>query len=290
MRFGQNPLMKLCLAAMLAVVCSARSANAQRVASYGLGTGAAFHDDTKTTAAFSASFGLRWQIPWLIVAQRSVADLRDENGTLRDVSLAIMPSWEPFNGILLFAIGASLHDVRRDVVGEEDDRRTHVAPTGAAGLRIPIAGEGVSVELLGRADMIASEFQYVASFGVRFRPGAGNTLLRGERAPPHVAVQRAAVWNDVVMQLILLQQTLESFSRIKEIETGIELEFDQASVTVYDDVAKAARVLAAAEPPVIITVFAPNAGRAGAAVTAGSFPAERLRLQRDSRVYLRVEH
>jgi hypothetical protein len=61
-------------------------------------------------------------------------------------------------------------------------------------------------------------------------------------------------------------------------------------VTLYDDIARVGRVLAAADPPVIVTVFAPNAGRAGAAATAGSFPAERLRLQRHTRTYLRVEH
>jgi hypothetical protein len=113
--------------------------------------------------------------------------------------------------------------------------------------------------------------------------------VRGEPQPAKVVGARAAVWNDVLMQLILLQQGLESFTRIKEIATGIELEFDQTAVTLYDDVAKAARVLAAAQPPVVLTVFAPNAGRVGAAATAGSFPAERMRLQRDARVFLRVE-
>jgi hypothetical protein len=156
-------------------------------------------------------------------------------------------------------------------------------------LRLPLAGPGVLLELLARADALEPQPQFSAFLGVSVRPGLPNTLLLGEPATPaHVAAR--AVWNDVVMQLVLLQQELESFTRIREIETGIDLEFDQRSVTLYDDVARVARVLAAADPPVVVTVFAPNAGRAGAAVTAGSFPAERLRLQRDERVYLRVEH
>jgi hypothetical protein len=229
-------------------------------------------------------------MPWLIMLQRSVADLEGHRGSLRDVSLALLAAWEPLDGRLLFALGGSLHDMRRDIIDAEDARDTRFGVTAVTGLRIPIAGAGVSLEILARGDLLEPTPQYSALFGVRLRPGRDITLLRGEPMPPQAAAQRAAVWNDVVMQLILLQQSLESFTRIKEIDTGIELEFDGTAVTLYDDVAKAARVLAAAQPPVMITVFAPNAGRTGAAVTAGSFPAERMRLQRDTRVYLRVEH
>ncbi len=90
------------------------------------------------------------------------------------------------------------------------------------------------------------------------------------------------------MQLVLLQQNLESFSRIRQIESGIELEFENSRITLYDDIAKVGRVLAAADPPVNVVVFAPNSGRVGAAVTAGGFPPERLRLESHNRVFLRV--
>jgi hypothetical protein len=202
----------------------------------------------------------------------------------------LLPSWEPFRGYLLLAAGPSLHSQHRDLVFAADERERRFAATGVIALRLPIAGEGVAIELLGRADALDPSPQFSAHFGVRVRPGMRNTLTLGEPMSPTRVAEHRAVWNDVLMQLILLQQSLESFSRIREIETGIELEFDQSEVTLYDDIARVARVLAAADPPVIVSVFAPNAGRAGAAVTAGSFPAERLRLQRDTRVYLRVEH
>lgn len=270
---------------------SARALAAQRVTSVALATGGALQADVRATAAFSASAGVHWLVPWTVWLQYSVAEPEaGAEGTLRDVSLAVLPAWEPWQGRLLFGLGPSLHSLNRDYVGLADDSRTRVAATGIAGVRVPVAGPGVSLELVARADAIEPEPQFSALLGVRIRPGLRNTLMLGERKTPmQVAVHRA-VWNDVLMQVILLQQDLESFTRIREIETGIELEFDQTQVTLYDDVARVARVLAAADPPVVVTVFAPNAGRAGAAVTAGSFPAERLRLQRDTRVYLRVEH
>jgi hypothetical protein len=227
-----------------------------------------------------------------MMLQGSVAELEPDagEGTLRDVSFALLPSWEPFGGYLLLAAGPALHSLHRDVVFAADDRTRRFAATAVVAVRMPIAGEGIAIELLGRADVLDPHPQFSGFFGVRVRPGARNTLTLGEPMSPTRVAAHRAVWNDVLMQLILLQQNLESFSRIKEIETGIELEFDQSEVTLYDDIARVARVLAAADPPVVVSVFAPNAGRAGAAVTAGSFPAERLRLQRDTRVYLRVEH
>jgi hypothetical protein len=278
-----------CIAIAALLLC-ARNAPAQRLATYAVDAGAAMREDARTTAAFNLSAGVSWQIPWLLMLQRSIADLDNGAGTVRDISFAVLPAWEPLSGRLIFALGGSLHDNHSEIIGAGDNRSTFVGLTGVAGFRVPVAGAGLSLEVLGRADVLTPEPQYTALFGVRVRPGTDITLIRGERVPPAVIVQRAAVWTDVLMQLILLQQSLESFTRIREIDTGIELEFDMTAVTLYDDVAKAARVLAAAQPPVIITVFAPNAGRTGAAVTAGSFPAERLRLQRDSRVYLRVEH
>jgi hypothetical protein len=287
----KTALMRRFLVAVVLLV-SARTAAAQRVTSYGVSAGALSERGTDVTAAFNVSAGFTLGIPLLAMLQRSVAELEGATitGTLRDVSFAALAAWEPFGGYIVLGAGGSVHDVRRDVLNEDDTRKTRFGPTGVAGFRIPIAGNAVSLEFLARIDVIDTEPQYAALFGARLRPGRDNTLQRGEPMAPQAAAQRAAVWNDVVMQLILLQQSLESFTRIKEIDTGIELEFNSASVTLYDDVAKTARVLAAADPPVIITVLAPNAGRTAAAVTAGSFPAERVRMQRDTRVYLRVEH
>lgn len=274
------------------LLSSTRVLHAQRITSYGVSAGAAFQDDARPTAAFALAVGVHWFIPWTTSLQGSGAELDIEGaeGTLRDISFAALPSWEPLQGRLLFAAGPALHSLHRNVVFADDESELRVSATGMLGARFPIAGEGVVIELLARADALEPEPQYSAFFGVRVRPGRRHTLTLGEPMSPTRIAAHRAVWNDVLMQLILLQQNLESFTRIREIETGIELEFDQTQVTLYDDIARVARVLAAAEPPVMATVFAPNAGRAGAAVTAGSFPAERLRLQRDTRVYLRVEH
>jgi hypothetical protein len=272
------------------MLCSVQAAPAQRLSSYSAAAGAAFQEDARTTAAFSVSAGVHWLLPWMTMLQQSVAELKSDSlaGTVRDVSLAVLPIWEPWDGRIALGVGGSLHQLRREHINMPDLRDTRAAVTGIAGLRLPLAGAGVLLELLGRADALDPTPQFSAFLGVRVRAGVPNTLRLGEPATP-ARVAARAVWNDVVMQLVLLQQDLESFTRIREIETGIELEFDQRAFTLYDDIAKAARVLAAADPPVLVTVFAPNAGRAGAAVTAGSFPAERLRLQRDTRVYLRVE-
>ena len=280
------------LLTVVALLLVTRTASAQRVTSYGVSAGALSERGTDVTAAFNVSVGLTVGLPLMFMLQRSVAELEGATitGTLRDVSLAALATWEPFDGAIILGGGGSVHDVRRDVLGEEDQRNARFGATGLAGFRLPIAGNAISLEFLGRIDLIDTEPQYAVLFGGRVRPGRDNTLQRGEPMPAQAVAQRAAVWNDVLMQLILLQQSLEAFTRIKEIDTGIELEFNAAAVTLYDDVAKVARVLAAADPPVIVTVFAPNAGRTAAAVTAGSFPAERVRLQRDARVYLRVEH
>ncbi|HET9438685.1 MAG TPA: hypothetical protein VFO52_00855 [Longimicrobiales bacterium] len=268
-----------------------RVGHAQHLTSYGIGAGVTTQSAAQPTAAFALSAGVRWQLPWLALFQRSVADLKgDAGGTLRATSLALMPALELWHSRILLAAGPSLHARREERFGASDASRTRAAPTGAAALRLPIAGEGVAIELLARADLLDSDDIFTGIFGVRIKPGLPRTLTRGEPIPARLSVERAAVWNDVIMQLVLLQQSLESFTRIRELENGIDLEFDQRSVTLYDDVARVARVLAAADPPVALTVYAPNAGRVGAAVTAGSFPAERLRLQRESRVYLRVEH
>jgi hypothetical protein len=274
------------------LLCCVNAASAQRLTSFTVGAGAVGQADAVTTAAFAGGAGIDWEIPWLVIVQRSVADLKSDTvpGTLRVCSIALMPALEPLGGYVLLATGPSLHHQNRDVIGPLDDSRIRMAWTGVVGFRIPIAGKGVSLELIARADAIKPEPQFSGLFGVHVRRGVPHTLVRGEPVPPRAVAASAAAWNDVLMQLILLQQSLESFDRIKEIENGIELQFDLGAVTLYDDVAKAARVLAAADPPVTITVFAPNAGRTGAAVTAGSFPAERLRFQRDDRVYLRVTH
>ena len=279
------------LPAFVLLFCSVHALPAQRLSSYSVGVGAAFQADTRVTAAFALSAGVQWYVPWLAVLQRSVAELEADSadGTLRDVSLALLPVWQPLRGRLALGLGAALHQLHRERSAAADERHTRVAPTGVVGLRVPLAGEGVLLELLARADALDPEPQLSAFFGVRVRPGSPNTLQLGEPVTP-ARVAARAVWNDVLMQLIVLQQELESFTRIREIESGIDLEFDLRVVTLYDDIARVARVLTAADPPVMITVFAPNAGRAGAAATAGSFPAERLRLQRDERVYLRVEH
>ncbi len=269
----------------------AQPAAAQRITSFGLGTGAVTQSDARTTAGFTLSAGLQWRLPWLMLLQTSVAELHADStrGTVRDVSLAVLPSWEIAGHRLLLAAGPSLHNLQRDVVDAGHSRRVRVAVTAIAGIRLSLAGRGLMLELLARADALQPEPQFSGLLGVRVHPGLPNTLRRGEAEPEPQVTARAAVWNDVLMQLILLQHGLESFTRIREIETGIELEFDQTAITLYDDIAKAARVLAAADPPVVISVFAPQAGRAGAAVTAGSFPAERMRMQRDDRVFLRVE-
>lgn len=282
--------MKLPLALAVGLICCANTAAAQRLASATLSTGALSQANLTTTAAFAVTAGVHWHIPWLVVMQRSVADLEGETitGTLGDFSLAFMPAVEPLGGYVVLAGGPSVHRQELDRIGDVDEQHTRFAWTGVIGLRIPVAGRGVSLELTARADAIQPDPQFAGLFGVHIRRGVANTLVRGEPIPPRAGAATAAVWNDVLMQLILLQQNLESFDRIKEIENGIELEFDLGARTLYDDVARAARVLAAAVPPVTITVFAPNAGRTAAAVTAGSFPAERLKLQRDDRVYLRV--
>ena len=272
--------------------CGAGVAHAQRLTSYGVAAGAVWQEDTRATAAFTASASVQWGLPWIALLQRSLAELETETdeATLQDISLAVLPALELWRNRILLAAGPSLHAIRRDFVAAPDETRKSVVATGIAGLRLPIAGEGVGVELMARVDALEPSTQFSALFGLRIRPGVRNTLSLGEPRLPTMVAEQRAIWNDVLMQLILLQQNLESFTRIKEIETGIELEFDQSVVTLYDDVARVGRVLAAADPPVVVTVFAPNAGRAGAAVTAGSFPAERLRLQRDTRTYLRVEH
>jgi hypothetical protein len=277
---------------LLTIVCvgCVGEADAQRVASLAVAAGPRFSEATHATAAFTASAGLRLGIPWLLALQRSVAELDSAttSGIERDVSLALLPVWEPFGGRLFFGVGAALTSERTEVIGVRDVSRSRVRGVAMAGVRIPLAGEGVAFELSARADDHEDPV-LTGLLGVRVRFGIPHNLKLGEPVTP-AATARAAVWNDVLMQLILLQQSLESFSRIKQIDTGIELEFENGSITLWDDIAKAARVLAAADPPVIITAFGPNAGRVAAAVTAGSFPAERVKLLRDNRVFLRVEH
>jgi hypothetical protein len=284
-----GPLRVLLMAVLL--FCCADVARAQRVTSYGIGVGGTYEEDARATAAFSMSGSVHWWIPWLGILQRTVAELNGNaaGGTVRDVSFALMPAWEPAGGRLVLAAGGSLHSLHRELLQLPDVHETRPAFTAAAGLRVPFAGDGVLLELLARADLLNPAPQFSAVFGVRVRPGLPNTLTRGERLSAARVAAHQAVWNDVLMQLILLQQNLESFTRIRELETGIDLEFNERTVTMYDDLARVARVLAAADPPVTVTVFAPNSGRAAAAVTAGSFPAERLHMQRDTRVYLRVE-
>jgi hypothetical protein len=268
---------------------SANSLDAQ-VESVGVAAGWHYTEATRPTAAFAASAALHAGLSWLLLLQRSLAELESDTvvGTERDISLTLMPLWQPFGGRFFAGVGAALNERRVQLVDAPDTRETSVRAVAIAGIRLPIAGEGLAIELSGRADH-HDDVAVTALFGVRARFGAIRNLQFGEPASP-ATVARAAVWNDVLMQLILLQQSLESFTRIKEIEAGIELEFVMGNVTLWDDVAKVARVLAAAQPPVTVTTFGPNAGRVAAAVTAGSFPPERLKLQRADRVYLRVEH
>ncbi len=268
-------------------------ANAQQLTSYSAGAGVTTQDQARPTAAFNVSVGFDWGLPWLIAFQRSVADLEPEpGGALRVSALSFGPAAQVVPSLMAMA-GVSLLSVNEEWNDSARDRRTELAATYMVALQLPLAGDGVLLELSGRTDWPRFEIAdalYTASLGVRIRPHAPRRLTRGEPVPAHVIAARSALWNDVLMQLILLEQSLESFERIKEIESGIELEFDQRSVTLYDDVAKVGRVLAAADPPVYVTALAPNAGRVAAAVTAGTFPPERIRLQRDNRVVLRVEH
>jgi hypothetical protein len=279
------------LIGLLITIGGSQPVLAQRLSSLGVAAGAVGQEAASATAGFTASAGVHWGWSWLLMLQTSVGDLRAQPtpGTQRDVSLAGLLATEFARGIFLLAAGGSLHNVHRDFVNAPDSQRLRVAGTTVLGLRVPVAGPAVSLELLLRSDVFLANPQATALLGIRVKPGMPTRLVRGEPAHEQVIAGRTAAWNDVLMQLILLQQSLESFTRIREIETGIELEFDQTAVTLYDDVAKAARVLAAADPPVMLSVFAPNAGRVGAAATAGSFPAERMRLQRDDRVFLRVE-
>ena len=273
------------------LVCTTDAAAQRRLTSIGLAAGADASESTAVTAAFSASLGFRYGWSWLVLAQRAVADYDGESqpGTQRAVSAAVLPVWEPFAGRFVLGAGAALHALSTDRFDGTHERGRELGVVAVAGVRLPIAGPGVALELLGRGDAFAGQRHVTGLFGVRVQPGVRNTMRRGEPMTAPQLAERAAVWNDVVMQLVLLQQGLESFSRIREIETGVELEFDVGKVTLYDDVAKAGRVLAAADPPVTITVFAPNAGRVAAAVTAGTFPPERIRLNRSERVFLRVE-
>lgn len=278
------------LIAFFVTFISAGAASAQRLTSFGLASGAMFSEGTEPTAAFSASATLRAGLSWLLVASRTVADVKTSSpATQRDVSIAFMAMFPGLDSRLFVAGGASLNKHTVERVGGDDESERQLGGVAIAGLRLPLAGEGVLLELIGRVDA-QETIMRTALLGVRVRLGVPNSLALGEPQVSPEVVARRAVWNEVLMQLILLQGELESFTRIKEIETGIELEFDATRVTLWDDVAKTARVLAAAEPPVVITTFGPNAGRVAAAVTAGSFPAERVRLQRADRVYLRVEH
>lgn len=273
----------------LLIFCSTSRVEAQ-FESVGLATGWHYSEATRPTAAFAASAGVHAGVSWLLLLQRSLAELDSDSvvGNERDISLALMPVWQPFGGRIFAGIGVALNERRVQLIDAPDTRKTGVRAVATAGMRLPIAGEGLAIELTGRADH-HENVTVTALFGVRARFGAIRNLQFGEPATPASATG-AAVWNDVLMQLILLQQSLESFTRIKEIETGIELEFEMGHVTLWDDVAKVGRVLAAAQPPVTVTTFGPNAGRVAAAVTAGTFPPERLKLQRADRVYLRVEH
>lgn len=278
---------------LLALLVWTTDATAQRrLTSVGMAAGIDVSESTAATAAFSGSLGIRYGWSWLVLVQRAVADYEAEQprtGTQRDVSAAGLPVWEPFSGRFVLGAGLALHALSVDRLDGAHERSRELGAVAVAGVRLPVAGPAVSLELLGRGDAFAGQRHLTASFGVRVQPGLSNTLQRGEPMTAPQLAERAAVWNDVLMQLVLLQQDLESFSRIREIETGIELEFELGTVTLYDDVAKAGRVLAAADPPVSITVFAPNAGRVAAAVTAGTFPPERIRLNRSERVFLRVE-
>ncbi|HEX6064989.1 MAG TPA: hypothetical protein VFZ04_12250, partial [Longimicrobiales bacterium] len=83
--------------AFVLLFCSAHALPAQHLSSYSVGVGAAFQADTRVTAAFALSAGVQWYVPWLVALQRSVAELETDSaaGTLRDVSLALLPVWQP---------------------------------------------------------------------------------------------------------------------------------------------------------------------------------------------------
>ena len=278
------------LIALVVTIISAGQAPAQQLTSLGLATGAMFSKETEPTAAFSASATLRAGSSWLVVAGRTFADVKAPvPATQRDVSIAVMAMFPHVEARVFMAGGASLSKRSLERVAADDETRRRLGGVVIAGVRLPIAGDGVLLELAGRTDA-QKTMQHTGLLGVRVRLGVRNALTLGEPQPTPEIAARRAMWNEVLMQLILLQGSLESFTRIKEIETGIELEFDATRVTLWDDVAKTGRVLAAADPPVVITAFGPNPGRVAAAVTAGSFPAERMRLQEAERVYLRVEH
>lgn len=282
-------LMKRRFITLMALLCWPLPAQAQRLASVGLATGLHVSDDTEPTAAFSGSLTVEYRLHWLVTLQRTVAEYARNTGTQRSLSIAVTPIWEPWGGRAFIGAGATLHGVRVDRTNGVHEQSNYIGLSAVAGMRAYVAGPGLSLELSGRGDALNGQRQLSALFGMRYRPQLPNTLTRGEPSDKPVPTLVASAWQDVLMQLILLQQNLETFTRIREIETGIELEFESGRVTLYDDIAKVARVLAATDPPVNVTVFAPNAGRVGAAVTAGSFPPERLRLEQNSRVFLRVE-
>ena len=267
----------------------AAALHAQRPESAGLSIGAAVSEATRPSAVFALSAGVQLGVPLLVILQRSLAEFDGDSlpGTQRDVSLSLIPVFSTRDARLFGGLGATLNNRRIERISRPDVRSTQLEVTVVGGVRVPIAGPGVLLEMAARVDQ--RQRMVAALFGVRVRPGVTNSLKLGEPQTVPAVTARTAVWNDVIMQLILLQQDLETFSRIKEIETGIELQFESSGLTLWDDIARVGRVLAAAQPPVLVTVFGPNAGRVAAAMTAGSFPAERLIMERADRVYLRVE-
>jgi hypothetical protein len=282
-------MFRLWMLAGTLLFCAAE-ATAQRVTSLGLAVGPTSGDRLEPTAAFTASVGFDLQFQWLLALYRSVGEhSTSPAGTQRDVSVALMMT-APLGSRVLVGAGPSVHALREDGVDGRHERKTKLGVASMAGWHVPIAGPGIALELAGRVDHFAGQITLAALFGVRVHPGSPNTLRLGEPPVPPQVPSRATAWNDVLMQLILLEQELDSFTRIREIETGVELQFEQGSVTLYDDVAHLAAVLNAADPPVRVTVFGPNAARVAAALTSASFPQQRTRIESGSRVFLRVEH
>ena len=113
--FAKGGALRLPLALVM-LLCSAPALSAQRLSSYGVGIGAALQEDARATVAFAVSAGVQWYVPWLTILQRSLAELDTDSagGTVHDVSLALLPLWQPLHGRVALGVGASLHDVRRD--------------------------------------------------------------------------------------------------------------------------------------------------------------------------------
>src|SRR5687767_4548628 len=106
----QKAGMRRLLLGLITILYSPMFAAAQDIQSAGVAAGVHYTEDTRTTAAFAASASVRFGISWLFALQRSLADLETDTiaGTERDISLAVLPVWQPFGGRIFLGAGAAL--------------------------------------------------------------------------------------------------------------------------------------------------------------------------------------